>query len=113
MPIDKMANIESIPQFTTPAAKLWAAIPADTRKMLLSNVWCGKCRHEVTIANFSGAVKAGDLLLVCQTSPFSRLPDWQLYLHMQAKSTPQPLLLHTTSGVPKWVSKKSLVTHQP
>jgi hypothetical protein len=31
---------------------------------LLSNVWCGKCRHEVTITNFSGAVKAGDLLLV-------------------------------------------------
>jgi hypothetical protein len=32
--------------------------------MLLSNVWCGKCRHEVTITNFSGAVRAGNLLLV-------------------------------------------------
>lgn len=57
-------TVESIPTFTTPAAKLWAAIPADVRKMLLSNVWCGKCRHEVTITNFSGAVKTGDLLLV-------------------------------------------------
>lgn len=57
-------TVEAIPKFTAPAAKLWAAIPADTRKMLLSNVWCGKCRHEVTITNFSGAVKAGDLLLV-------------------------------------------------
>ena len=57
-------TIESIPKFTAPAAKLWAAISTDTRKMLLSNVWCGKCRHEVTIANFSGAVKGGDLLLV-------------------------------------------------
>ena len=57
-------TIESIPQFSAPAAKLWEAIPAETRKMLLSNVWCGKCRHEVTISNFSGAVKAGDLLLV-------------------------------------------------
>ncbi len=56
--------IESIPKFTAPASKLWAAIPTETRKMLLSNVWCGKCRHEVTIINFSGAVKAGDLLLV-------------------------------------------------
>jgi hypothetical protein len=57
-------SVESIPEFSAPAAKLWAAIPAQTKKLLLSNVWCGKCRHEVTITNFSGAVKAGDLLLV-------------------------------------------------
>jgi hypothetical protein len=57
-------NIESIPKFTDPAAKLWASIPTETKKLLLSNVWCGKCRHEVTITNFTGAVKAGDLLLV-------------------------------------------------
>lgn len=25
----------------------WEAIPPDTRKLLLSNVWCGKCRDEV------------------------------------------------------------------
>lgn len=57
-------NVEPIPKFTDPAAKLWATIPADTKKLLLANVWCGKCRHEVTIKNFTGAVKAGDLLLV-------------------------------------------------
>jgi hypothetical protein len=56
--------IESFPQFTAPAAKLWENIPTDSKKQLLSNVWCGKCRHEVTITNFSGAIKAGDLLLV-------------------------------------------------
>lgn len=56
--------IESIPTFTAPAAKLWARVPTDSKKQLLSNVWCGKCRREVTITNFSGAVKAGDLLLV-------------------------------------------------
>ena len=56
--------IESVPKFTPPAAKLWAAIPVETKKSLLSNVWCGKCRHDVTITNFSGAVKAGNLLLV-------------------------------------------------
>lgn len=56
--------VESIPNFTAPAAKLWKAIPPDTRKLLLSNVWCGACRHEVTITNFSGAVRGGDLLLV-------------------------------------------------
>jgi hypothetical protein len=57
-------TVESIPKFTGAAAKLWEAIPADTRKMLLSNVWCSKCRHAVTITNFSGTVKGGDLLLV-------------------------------------------------
>lgn len=56
--------VESISKFTGPAAKLWAAIPADRKKQLLSNVWCGKCSHAVTITNFTGAVKAGDLLLV-------------------------------------------------
>jgi len=56
--------IESLPKFTAPAAKLWSTFPSDTKKSLLSNVWCGNCRHEVTITNFSGAVKAGDLLLV-------------------------------------------------
>jgi len=56
-------NIESIPKFTGPAANLWATVPPDTKKLLLSNVWCGKCRHEVTITNFTGAVKGGDLLL--------------------------------------------------
>lgn len=57
-------TIESIPKFTDPAAKLWANISSHNKKLLLSNVWCGKCRHEVTITNFSGTVKAGDLLLV-------------------------------------------------
>jgi hypothetical protein len=57
-------NIESIASFTEPAAKLWAKIPAETKKLLLSNVWCSKCRDETTITNFTGAVKGGNLLLV-------------------------------------------------
>lgn len=52
------------PQFSAPAAKLWAEIPDSNKKELLSNVWCGKCRHEVTITNYSGTVNAGNLLLV-------------------------------------------------
>jgi len=60
--------IESLPKFTGPAAKLWATIAAHNKKILLSNVWCWKCHHEVTITNFSGAVKAGDLLLVGKCS---------------------------------------------
>ena len=61
-------TIESLPKFTEPAGKLWGTIPADIRKMPLSNVWCGKCRGAVTITNFSGTVKAGDLLLVGKCS---------------------------------------------
>ena len=57
-------TVESIPKFTPAAAKLWETIPAASRKMLLSNVWCRKCGHAVTIANFSGTVQGGDLLLV-------------------------------------------------
>lgn len=60
--------IESIPEFSTAAAKLWAAIPEDSKKSLLSNVWCGKCSHAVTITNFTGVVKNGDLLLVGKCS---------------------------------------------
>ena len=57
-------NIESIPNFTAPAMKLWSAVPSDIKRQLLSNVWCGTCGHAVTIKNFTGAVKSGDLLLV-------------------------------------------------
>lgn len=61
-------SVESFPKFTPPAAKLWADIPAQTRKQLLSNVWCGRCKHSVTIKNFSGVVRANNLLLVGQCS---------------------------------------------
>lgn len=59
-----MMRVESIPKFTDSASRLWEVVPLERRKSLLSNVWCGKCRHEVTMTNFTGVVKAGDLLLV-------------------------------------------------
>jgi hypothetical protein len=52
------------PDFTVPARKRWEAIPPDVRRQLLANVWCGNCRREVTITNFTGAIRDGDLLLV-------------------------------------------------
>ena len=57
-------TIESLPDFTRPARQRWESIPAETRQHLLTNVWCGQCRHEVAITNFTGTVKGGDLLLV-------------------------------------------------
>lgn len=56
--------IELLPVFTEPAHQRWESIPADIRRRLLSNVWCGQCRHETTITHFSAAIKDDDLLLV-------------------------------------------------
>lgn len=56
-------NIEIIPKFSGLAAERWATIPSDLKKLLLSNVWCGNCRQEITITNFYGTIKKGDLLL--------------------------------------------------
>ena len=49
--------IESLPTFTKPARQRWESIPVDIRQRLLSNVWCGHCRHGTTITNFSGTIK--------------------------------------------------------
>ncbi len=56
--------VESLPDFTRTARQCWESIPSEIRKQLLANVWCGQCRHEVTITNFSGTIKSGNLLLV-------------------------------------------------
>ena len=61
---ESTVGVESFPSFTKPARQRWESIPADIRKRLLSNVWCGQCRHETTITNLSGTIKGGDLLLV-------------------------------------------------
>jgi len=61
---ESTVGVKSFPSFTKPARQRWESVPADIRKRLLTNVWCGHCRHETTITNFSGTIKGGDLLLV-------------------------------------------------
>ena len=56
--------LTALPDFSRPARQRWESIPADIRQRLLANVWCGQCRHEVTITNFTGTIKGGDLLLL-------------------------------------------------
>jgi hypothetical protein len=56
-------NVETIPKFTDPAAKLWATVPTDAKMLLLSNVWCANCSHTVTITDFAGTVAGEDLVL--------------------------------------------------
>lgn len=62
------SGVESLPTFTKPARQRWESIPAHARQRLLSNVWCGRCRHEVTITDISGTMKGRDLLLVGRCS---------------------------------------------
>jgi hypothetical protein len=57
-------TIESLPTLTKPARRGWESIPTQVHERLLSNVWCGQCRHEVAISDFSGTMKGRDLLLV-------------------------------------------------
>ena len=64
--VEPRNGVESFPNFTNRARQRWESIPADIRKRLLSNVWCGHCNHETTITNFTGTLKGGDLLLVGQ-----------------------------------------------
>lgn len=59
-------NIESLPDFTPSARQRWESIPAHIRQQLLANVWCAHCSTEVTITNFSGTLKRGNLLLAGQ-----------------------------------------------
>ncbi len=63
-------TIESLPTFTKLARQRWESIPADIRQRLMSNVWCGQCRHETTITDFSGTIKDGDLLLVGECTEY-------------------------------------------
>jgi hypothetical protein len=63
-PAALVKGVEHLPTFTQPARQRWESIPATIRQRLLSNVWCGKCRHETTITNFTGTLKGGNLLLL-------------------------------------------------
>ncbi len=52
-----------LPKLSAPASKLWNAIPADVKKRLLANVYCGHCRGGVSIINVTGTVQGGVLVL--------------------------------------------------
>ncbi|MHB8264918.1 MAG: hypothetical protein ACYDC7_03235 [Acidithiobacillus ferrivorans] len=61
-------TVESFPHFNGPARQRWESIPANTRQLLLANVWCCQCRYSVTITDFSGAIQDGLL---------DHLKNWQ------------------------------------
>ena len=64
-------------QLTPQAQKLWEKIPNEVRVKLLNNVYCTSCRDMVGIANVTGNIDGGDLVLkgICTAcgGPVARL----------------------------------------
>lgn len=50
-------------QFTAKAAVLWGTIPKEARERILGNVFCGRCRGSVTITDYTGEERNGDVIL--------------------------------------------------
>jgi hypothetical protein len=56
-------NIVQMPKFTLTAAKLWAKLSSEHKRLILKNVWCSQCKGETTIINVNGKAQRGCLLL--------------------------------------------------
>jgi hypothetical protein len=50
-------------KFTPKAAVLWSTIPKEARARILAAVFCVKCRGSVTITQFTGEERNGDVIL--------------------------------------------------
>ena len=55
---------DAIPNFAEdPAVRLWASVPDYGKQLILSKVWCCRCRRGVAIVDYTGSIIGGDLLL--------------------------------------------------
>ena len=45
------------------ALKLWQAVPAETKRAILGNVWCSECKTSVTICDYSARLKGDAVVL--------------------------------------------------
>lgn len=50
-------------RFTPEAEVLWAIVPKHIRNKILTNVFCSRCLNAVTIVDFTGREKNGDVIL--------------------------------------------------
>lgn len=57
-----MTNLK-LPVFTSSAAKLWAKLSLEDKKLILENVFCGVCKGTTTMFNASGKTERGSLIL--------------------------------------------------
>lgn len=49
--------------FTAPAARRWREMGPERQALFLGNVWCVTCGAETTMAEPSGRIERGDLVL--------------------------------------------------
>lgn len=49
--------------WTDEAKETWEAIPMETRKKILKNVWCSACRTITTITGYWGRIEGESLIL--------------------------------------------------
>ncbi len=45
------------------ALKIWQALPAETKRAVLGNVWCSECRTSVTICDYSAHLNGNAVVL--------------------------------------------------
>lgn len=45
------------------AERRWTSLHPETRELLLANVWCGHCRHEVRIQAYQVIPSPGGIIL--------------------------------------------------
>jgi hypothetical protein len=62
-------NKVPFPKLTPPAKKSWEQIPEQTRRKILENVWCSRCRVPVKIQLRAGEMAGRSLVLsgTCMT----------------------------------------------
>lgn len=98
-------TVEPIPpKFTRPAARIWNAITADDQQILVSSAWCSKCRQEVTVSDYSGSVKAGNIVLVGTCSQCGGIASRYVEVQRNADKSMTVVL-----GAPKLTSDEALI----
>ncbi|WP_150046707.1 MULTISPECIES: hypothetical protein [Methylomonas] len=50
--------------FSFAAEKIWRAMPKSNREAILSSVWCGQCRGNTTMVDYS-VQSLGDEVILC------------------------------------------------
>lgn len=60
---EKYSNVIQLPIFHAEAKKRWQQIPVLSKKAIMENVWCGRCRTVTTIRLREGKMCGNSLVL--------------------------------------------------
>lgn len=56
-------EVEMTEKISNEALKIWLDLPIDTRRRILSAVWCPQCTGSVTMCDYSAALEGGVVVL--------------------------------------------------